>query len=332
MPAIIQPSFSAGEVAPRVQARVDLTKRTVAVARAINGLVSVTGSLDKRPGTEFIDTTYNNDPGRLIPFVYNKDQTYVLVFTDSRLEVYRDGVQRDSLASPFAEADLFDIRYAQYGDQMTLVHPDYAPRELTRASDTSWSFSRISFTPDQTWPDDVRTVENQSEKRWAVDSITKANPGVVTTSAAHGLSDNDIVMFQANINMTELQRGTFKISVDTATTFKLLDPEDGANYSTVGFDTYTSGGYVFEAPRVRNYVVTAVNGQTGEESIVGRGNVTDDVSSVSSATPAVVVTTGGHGLMTGDEVTFGGGQKAWGGMSKAIEASQRHCDSTDSRP
>ena len=49
------------------------------------------------------------------------------------------------IPSPYAEADLFDLHYVQSADVLTIVHPNYAPRELRRYGATDWRLSVISF-------------------------------------------------------------------------------------------------------------------------------------------------------------------------------------------
>jgi hypothetical protein len=48
-------------------------------------------------------------------------------------------------ATPYLEADLFGISYAQSADVLTLADVDYQPRELNRSSDTSWSLTTPTF-------------------------------------------------------------------------------------------------------------------------------------------------------------------------------------------
>lgn len=52
-----------------------------------------------------------------------------------------------TLATPYLEADLFDLHFVQSADVLTIVHPTYAPRELRRLSATSWQLSTITFAP-----------------------------------------------------------------------------------------------------------------------------------------------------------------------------------------
>ena len=49
------------------------------------------------------------------------------------------------IPSPYLEADLFNIHYVQSSDVVTLVHPNYPPRELRRLGATQWTLVTISF-------------------------------------------------------------------------------------------------------------------------------------------------------------------------------------------
>lgn len=80
-----------------------------------------------------------------------------------------------------------------------------------------------------------------------VTEITKANPGVVT-STAHGLNNGDFIKLKDVGGMVELleEEGisqTFKVANKTADTFELIDLQDN-NVNTTSFTTYTSGGEV----------------------------------------------------------------------------------------
>lgn len=50
------------------------------------------------------------------------------------------------IASPYADADVADIVYAQSADTMWLAHPGYAPQTVTRTADTSWTIAAVDFT------------------------------------------------------------------------------------------------------------------------------------------------------------------------------------------
>lgn len=56
------------------------------------------------------------------------------------------------ISSPYAVEDLPTLKFTQSADVMTLVHPDYEPRELSRTGHTSWSLDTITFDPEQAAP------------------------------------------------------------------------------------------------------------------------------------------------------------------------------------
>ncbi|MBI1213956.1 MAG: hypothetical protein GC190_21045 [Alphaproteobacteria bacterium] len=49
------------------------------------------------------------------------------------------------IASPYLEADLDALRFAQSADILYVVHPSYPPARLTRTSHTSWTLTTIPF-------------------------------------------------------------------------------------------------------------------------------------------------------------------------------------------
>ena len=77
----IQPSFSGGELAPSLHARVDLAKYAVGLKTCRNFIVLAHGGVTNRAGTKFIcETAISAKTTRLIPFEFNTEQTYDLEF------------------------------------------------------------------------------------------------------------------------------------------------------------------------------------------------------------------------------------------------------------
>jgi len=77
----------------------------------------------------------------------------------------------------------------------------------------------------------------------AISAVTKANPGVVTTATAHGLSNGEEIRITRVKGMTELNNTSFKVAGVTATTFQLQDTSS-VNVNTTNFKTYSAGGEV----------------------------------------------------------------------------------------
>jgi len=63
-----------------------------------------------------------------------------------------NGASPYEVATTYAEADLFDIHYIQSADVLTLVHPNYPPKELRELGALNWALANINFLPNLTAP------------------------------------------------------------------------------------------------------------------------------------------------------------------------------------
>ena len=89
---VIQPSFAGGELAPSLYGRVDLGKYQVGLRRARNVFIRPHGGVSNRAGLAFVGET--QDPSvvaRLIGFQFSPTQTYTLEFGNQLLRFIRDG-------------------------------------------------------------------------------------------------------------------------------------------------------------------------------------------------------------------------------------------------
>src|SRR3990167_11559118 len=92
MPSLIQRSFAAGEIAPALFGRADLVKYQTGLRTCRNFFVRRHGGVSNRPGTKYIDVQKDSSKrGRLLKFVFNDEQTYVLWFEHLSMRVVRDG-------------------------------------------------------------------------------------------------------------------------------------------------------------------------------------------------------------------------------------------------
>lgn len=57
-----------------------------------------------------------------------------------------------TLVTPYLEADIPTLNYAQSADVMTLTHPSYQPQDLTRTDHHVWSLTAITFAPETATP------------------------------------------------------------------------------------------------------------------------------------------------------------------------------------
>lgn len=92
MGVIHQRSFTGGELAPALYARSDLTKYATGLRTCRNNIVMRHGGTQNRPGSEFVGEIYSSAATtRLIPFIFNADQTYELEFSNLVMRVIRNG-------------------------------------------------------------------------------------------------------------------------------------------------------------------------------------------------------------------------------------------------
>jgi hypothetical protein len=131
---------------------VDLTRYATGVRTLRNFVVARHGGAYNRAGLKYIAEVKDSSKAvRLIPFVFNDDQTYIMEFGDQYIRFIRNGAQvldgavPYEISTPYLEADLPDLQFVQSADVVTIVHRDYAPRDLSRTGHTSWSLNTILF-------------------------------------------------------------------------------------------------------------------------------------------------------------------------------------------
>ena len=153
MPQTIINSFTAGELSPRMAARTDFEKYRSGCRKLRNFFIMPHGGVYGRPGTRFVAAVKDSSKAvRVIPFEFSTDQAYIIEVGDLYMRFYKDGGRIESppgvpveIVTPFAQADLFDLKFVQSADVMYFAHKNYAPRKLTRTSHTSWTLTTVEF-------------------------------------------------------------------------------------------------------------------------------------------------------------------------------------------
>ena len=113
-------------------------KHTTGATHTLDTVTLKTGEFDKKV--------------RLVPFEFSTTQAYILEFGNLFVRVYKDNGQVRSggkpveVATPYTEADLFDLKFCQSADTLYIASREHAPRKLTRSSHTAWTLSTISFS------------------------------------------------------------------------------------------------------------------------------------------------------------------------------------------
>lgn len=167
------------------------------------------------------------------------------------------------LATPYDIEDVLLLRhkFVQSANVMTLTHPSYAPRELSRTGHASWALAVVSFAPSQAYPTGLTgsaTTTGAVAERYQVTAInseteeeslpalsntttsgataTATNP-VVVTATSHPYANGDEVELNNFTEMTEVNGRRFIVAGATTNTFQ-LEGEDGSGYTaeTTGGD------------------------------------------------------------------------------------------------
>ena len=147
----LQASYVAGEFDPTLLGRSDIDDYANGADKLRNVYVRPQGGAFRREGLEYYATVNNSDEARIIPFQFNDVQTYVLVFTAGRMDVYRTDnktLQATVTSSPVSNLTndiLNEIYWTQSADTLLLFHKDLEPIKITRTGHTSWTATNITF-------------------------------------------------------------------------------------------------------------------------------------------------------------------------------------------
>lgn len=86
--------------------------------------------------------------------------------------------------TPYQEADLFELQFRQSADVMWIVHPDYAPRKLTRTTATTFDLSTIDFSNGPFLP------RNDLENADGITITPSATTGSITLTSSAAVFDS----------------------------------------------------------------------------------------------------------------------------------------------
>ncbi|HDL7723247.1 TPA: hypothetical protein PXP08_000641 [Yersinia enterocolitica] len=149
---LIKTNFTAGEISPRLMGRVDIARYANGAKIVENAVCVIHGGVMRRPGSHFAaKAKFGDQKARLIPYVFNRSQAYVLEFGNNYVRFYQNGAQIGSgstpyeIASPYTSAMLSSLNYVQGADTMFLVHQDVPPYRLQRKGQTDWVLEPAPF-------------------------------------------------------------------------------------------------------------------------------------------------------------------------------------------
>nr|DAL44469.1 MAG TPA_asm: stabilization protein [Caudoviricetes sp.] len=133
--------------------RVDISRYANGAKQIENAVCVVQGGVMRRPGTRYAAAAkYGDRNARLIPYVFNRSQAYVLEFGDGYMRIFQNGAQLVNddntpyeIASPYSSAMLPAVNYVQGADTMFLVHQGVKPHRLQRRGQLDWVLEPCPF-------------------------------------------------------------------------------------------------------------------------------------------------------------------------------------------
>lgn len=240
-------AFTTGEISPKINSRIDFNKYINGVEKMENAIIFPQGGFTRRPGLRFVNESKDSTKAsRMVKFQFSVTDAYILEFGENYIRFYRNQARIESGGSPvevvttYAEADLFDLHFAQSADVLYIAHKDYAPRKLIRASHISWSLAIIDFDPTPTFNADT---DLSSELKPYTETVGSARIFIGMTGAeliTNGDFDSDISSW------VDQSVGTGAISFDT----DHMELTEGGGAGGAGVD---------EAIAEQNVTLTAVS-------------------------------------------------------------------------
>jgi hypothetical protein len=217
-------NFTGGELSPRLDGRNDLAKYNSGCKTLENMIVYPHGAAARRSGTSFVaEVKDSTKKTRLIPFEFSTTQTYMLEFGDQYIRFYKDNGQILSggsayeIASPYLEAELFEIKYAQSADVMYICHPNHAVRKLSRTGHTAWTLTEVDFTNGPYLDSNISTTTFTTSAHTVGVGITLTASAITGINSDTGFQTTDVG------RLVQFRDGYGKITARTSTTVVTIE-------------------------------------------------------------------------------------------------------------
>jgi hypothetical protein len=140
---LLTTNFTSGEISRLLLGRGDLRAYDNGALTLRNLLIHPTGGITRRPGMAY--SANARGPGRLVAFEFSIEQTYLLAFSEYRVDVHHGDELVATVNTPWTADQLGQITWTQSGDTLLVCHPDVAPRKLKRTGETAWSLEEWTF-------------------------------------------------------------------------------------------------------------------------------------------------------------------------------------------
>lgn len=307
MTTLSQKTFSSGEISPSLYARVDLTKYATGLRTCKNNIILRYGGASNRPGTEYINEASDSTKAiRLIPFIFNTDQTYVLEFGQLYMRVIKNGAQlreTGKTITAVTKADPCVVSAGGHGyttgDEVYLSGIE----GMTELNGRSFKINVLGANDFEIQLMDGVDVDSTGYTTHSgTAGISEKVYEIVTTYTAPDLSTLNYVQSADTLTLVHPSYAPAELTRTSDTAWALADLIFQPNVDKPTAVAAVKGGAGSETYR---YKVTAIDEETGEESLPGVTAVPENITAISEADPARI-TIVGHNLVTDDDVYITG--------------------------
>lgn len=303
-------SFSKGELDPDITGRVDTSLYKIAVKLLRNWIVQRFGTVQNRPGTQYLGRVKTSSSGavRLIPFIFSQTVAFVLEFGNLYIRFYKNGSQVTEAAKNITAINLgtgfitSNAHGFSNGDEVVLASIggtiQLNGRNVLVANKTANTFqvsdldgTLISLTSYTTY------TSGGTASR--VYSLTTTYASADLFALNYAQSANVLTVVHPSYTPFDITRISDANWTITATAFAPAQLGVGgvsATAGAVGTNSY-------------RYRITAISPTTGEESYPDQGGSATPsfetqitINNITQANPAVVTTATPHGYTIGDEI------------------------------
>jgi len=265
MAVVVEPSFALGELSDALSGRIDMEWYGKGLAKAVNFYILPSGGATLRPGTEFVGAVPEGEgKGRLVPFMFNGEETYCLLFCGGRCYVIQNGgfvTKEEGLYSfPFdiEEAETSNMHFAQSGDTLYVTHENHPPRKIMRHGHTDWRVEEPTFLPALAAPTGLQASTTASdndgasvEYRYCVTACSKDGEES-EKSAVVSLASKDLGLDNTTITLSWSavdNAAEYKIYKDVGGTFGLVGYAEGTTWKDKNYEAdLSSTPLTFENP------------------------------------------------------------------------------------
>lgn len=237
----VKTNFTAGELSPRLFARIDVARYQNGAKELYNFYPLVHGGARSRPGSIYVAAAKNAaKAARLIPFIFSRTQAFVLELGEQYMRFYTpDGQIAGPLevTTPWDDTELAQLKYVQRADTMFFAHPSYAMRKLVRYSNTVWKLSQVVW--DVPPSDEIGERPNTTLTLGAT-----SGTGVTATAGGASFRASDVGRY------IESGAGRAEIVGFTSTTVVTVDIAAADAFSSVG-PIAADSWLITESPKVQ---------------------------------------------------------------------------------